>query len=291
MTLASLIPLLAKVSIILFVFAIGLKASFSELTYLFRRPRLLARALASMYVLMPLFALGVAATFDLHPAVKIALVALSVSPIPPILPKKALKAGGQENYTIGLVVGTALLSVIIVPISMKAFEAITGVQLIMRPVAVAMLVMTSVLAPMVVGVVVRALFPAAEKAARPISVLASVLLLLAVLPILSVSFKAILSLVGDGTMFALGAFAICGLMVGHLLGPDRDDREVLALSTATRHPAVAIAIANTNFPGQKLVAPAVLLYLLISAFVSAPYLLWNKRSKATSTAHANEAKA
>src|SRR5215470_670029 len=209
MTLASLIPLLAKVSIILFVFAIGLKASFSELTYLFRRPRLLARALASMYVLMPLFALGVAATFDLHPAVKIALVALSVSPIPPILPKKALKAGGQENYTIGLVVGTALLSVIIVPISMKAFEAITGVQLIMRPVAVAMLVMTSVLAPMVVGVVVRALFPAAEKAARPISVLASVLLLLAVLPILSVSFKAILSLVGDGTMFALGAFAIC----------------------------------------------------------------------------------
>jgi BASS family bile acid:Na+ symporter len=83
------------------VFAIGLEATFADATFLFRRPGHLLRALLSMNVLMPLTALAVGAPFDLHPAVTIALVVISVSPAPPILPKKALKAGGTEAYTSG----------------------------------------------------------------------------------------------------------------------------------------------------------------------------------------------
>src|SRR5215470_16291815 len=175
MTLASLIPLLAKVSIILFVFAIGLKASFSELTYLFRRPRLLARALASMYVLMPLFALGVAATFDLHPAVKIALVALSVSPIPPILPNKALKSGGSEQYTIGLLVAMAALSIIVIPIAIRIVDQVVGVPLAMRPGSVAVLVLTTIVVPLFIGILLRTSAPSfADRAAKPVGMIASV---------------------------------------------------------------------------------------------------------------------
>src|SRR6185436_4971331 len=79
----------------------------------------LIRALLSMNVLMPLTALAVGAPFDLHPAVKIALVVLSVSPTPPVLPKKALKAGGTEAYTIGLLVAAAALSIVVIPLSME----------------------------------------------------------------------------------------------------------------------------------------------------------------------------
>jgi bile acid:Na+ symporter, BASS family len=76
-------------------------------------------------------------------------------------------------------------------------------------------------------------------------------------------------------------FVLIGLAAGHLLGgPDPDDRTVLALSTATRHPGVAIAIANANFPGGKLAVAAVLLYVLVSAVVSIPYLNWIKRRHA-----------
>jgi BASS family bile acid:Na+ symporter len=52
---------------------------------------------------------------------------------------------------------------------------------------------------------------------------------------------------------------------------------VLALSTTTRHPAIAVAIAQSNFPDQKLVPAAILLYLLVSAVAAVPYLGWTKR--------------
>src|SRR5258707_528657 len=127
MLMTDVILLVLKASIVLSVFAIGLKATFADATSLFRRPGHLLRAFVSMNVLMPLTALAVGAPFDLHPAVKIALVVIAVSPTPPILPKKALKAGGTEAYTVGLLVAVAVLSVVVIPLSMKVLEAITGV--------------------------------------------------------------------------------------------------------------------------------------------------------------------
>src|SRR5262245_773367 len=112
MSLATLIPLLIKISIILTVVAVGLKASFTDAVYRVRRPCLLVRALLAMNVIMPLFGLIGGLNLSLSPPVRVALVSLSVSPIPPIMPKKALKAGGGENYTIGLLVLSAVLAIV-----------------------------------------------------------------------------------------------------------------------------------------------------------------------------------
>ena len=282
MSLATLIPALIKLSITLSVFAIGLKASFADASYLFRRPALLVRTLFSMNVIMPLFALLVALSFDLNHPVEIALIALSVSPIPPILPNKALKSGGEENYTIGLLVATTLLSIVLVPLTMEFFEVVSGITMQMRAREVALLVLTTVLLPLIVGISVRVLWPNfADRRAKLIGLVATVLLVLCCLPILLTSVRAILTLVGNGTLFALAAFAIIGLIAGHLLGgPEPDDRPVLALTTSARHPGVALAIAHANFPGQKLVGAVVVLYLILSAILTVPYLNWSKRTRA-----------
>jgi BASS family bile acid:Na+ symporter len=260
MTAAILV--LLKGSILLGVFAIGLKASVTDATFLWRRPGHGLRALLSMNLLMPLVALAVAAPFDLHPAVKIALVVLSVSPTPPIFPKKALKAGGTEAYTIGLLVTTAALSIVVIPLSMEGFERVTGVPLVMRAGAVATLVLTTILAPLLVGIAVRAVAAAsAERMAGPISVVATVLLMVAAVPIVIGLAGTVVSVMTAGTVLSLTVFALVGLVVGHLLGgPEFDNRPVLALATASRHPAVALAIAHENFPNQRLVAPEVALY-------------------------------
>ena len=97
MNLQSLILMALKLSIVLNVFALGLNATLADATSLLRRPKELAKAFLAMNVVMPIFAAIVVGIFDLHPAVKIALVALSLSPVPPILPKKALKAGGYHT--------------------------------------------------------------------------------------------------------------------------------------------------------------------------------------------------
>jgi BASS family bile acid:Na+ symporter len=110
--------------------------------------------------------------------------------------------------------------------------------------------------------------------------LASVLLILSALPVLIGMVPAILSLIGDGTVLSLSAFALIGFIIGHLLGgPEPDNRPVLALATASRHPAVALAIANANFPQQKLTVAAVFLYVILSGILSALYLSWDKRQR------------
>lgn len=284
MSMTAIILLVLKASIVLSVFAIGLKATFADATFMFRRPALLLRALLAMNVLMPLIALGLAAAFDLHPAVKIALVVISVSPIPPILPKKEFKAGGKEDYTIGLLVAISVLSIVFIPITIEIFEGISGRSLAMPAGSVAVLVLTTILAPLLVGIAVRKIAPSiAERAAKPIGVLASGLLILSALPVLIGLAGTLFSLVGDGTVLALGGFAVAGLIIGHVLGgPEVENRPVLALSTASRHPAVALAIAHANFPQQKLAAPAVFLYVIISVIVSAIYLAWIKRQSEVS---------
>ncbi len=81
--MATFIKLALKAGIVLTVFDLGLSASPQDAAYLFRRPGQLLRSLLSMNVIMPLFAAAMIAVFDLHPAVKIALITLVVSPIPP----------------------------------------------------------------------------------------------------------------------------------------------------------------------------------------------------------------
>jgi BASS family bile acid:Na+ symporter len=274
--------LVLKASFILSVFAIGLKATFADATYLFRQPAHLLRAFVAMNVLMPFVALAVAAPFDLHPAVKIALVVIAVSPTPPIFPKKARKAGGTDAYTIGLLVTAAVLSVVVIPLSMEVLAAITGVSLVMPARSVAALVLTTILAPLVAGIAVRRFAPAnADRVAGPIAVLASVLLIVSALPIVIGVSQTVMSVVTNGTILGLGGLALAGFFIGHVLGgPERANRPVLALATALRHPAVALAIAHENFPAQRLASAAVFLYVILAGVLSGLYLAWVNRTRA-----------
>jgi bile acid:Na+ symporter, BASS family len=116
MTIAELIPLVIQTSILLLVFGLGLHATLEDVTYLFRRPGLLVRALLAMGVVVPFVAAVLAAVFDLYPPVEIALLLLAVSPVPPILPGKQLKLGGHASYVYGLLVTAALFAIVLVPL-------------------------------------------------------------------------------------------------------------------------------------------------------------------------------
>jgi bile acid:Na+ symporter, BASS family len=283
MNLTAVILLVLKVSIALNVLALGLEARLADATFLFRSPHRLGRALLSMNVLMPLFTLAMITKFSLSPAVKIALVALSVSPVPPIFPKKVLKAGGKGNYAIGLLVAAALLAIVTVPLALEIVEKLVGVPLRMPVRDVATLVFKTILAPLLIGMGLGSKFPSfAERAAKPTSTAASVLLILSILPVLFGSARAMLSLVGNGTILGVAAFALAGLIIGHLLGgPESENRHVLSLATATRHPGMAAAIAQASFPGQKLVVPAIVLYLIVAGLLSA-LASWGTRASRAS---------
>jgi bile acid:Na+ symporter, BASS family len=279
--LTTLIVLTVKLSIILSVMALGLRATLGDATHVLRSPRALGRAFLSMNVVLPIAAVVIVRAFDLHPAVKMALVALSVSPVPPILPGKALKAGGSQSYTIGLLTAMAVLSIVTVPLALELLQTAFSLPLDMPVASVALVVSFTVLLPLTVGIAFRAALPrVARRLATIASALGGVLLLAGGLVILLGARASLGSLVGDGTVAAFAAWSLVGVVVGHWLGgPEPQNRPVLALATASRHPAVAIAIEQVNFPQQKLAVAAVLLFLIVNAAVTAGYLAWFRRHR------------
>jgi len=279
MSLQTLILFVLKASILLNVFAIGLKAGVHDATYMFRRPGKLAKALLAMNILMPLFAVAFVLAFHLKHAVEVALVALAVSPVPPILPRKLRKAGATESDTIGLLVAVGILAIVFVPAAMEILERVFHVPLRMTFASVAALIFITIILPLALGIAVHTLAPvAADRLVNPIAKIASIALLLSAVVILFSGAPAIWELIGNGTLVAIAAFVLVGLLIGHFVGgPKPENRTGLALATASRHPGIAIALAVANFPEEKLAISAVLLYLLVNILVSIPYHILTKR--------------
>jgi bile acid:Na+ symporter, BASS family len=216
--------------------------------------------------------------FAFPPTVKIVLVALAFSPVPPLLPKRETKAGGDTSFGLGLMAILALVSIVTVPATVEVLARFLGRQLVSAPGAIAAMLFKGALVPLALGMAVRALAPAiAERLDKPVTLVARVLLPLAVLVLVSGALSAIWALVGNGTVLAMVIFTVAGLAIGHVLGgPNPDHSVVLALSTACRHPAIALAIATANFPNEKF-GPIMLLYLIVNAVVGIPYLAWQRR--------------
>lgn len=281
MTAAKIAILLLQGSIFLTVFSLGLKATFQDATLLMRRPGLLLRSLFAMNVAMPLFAALLAQVFNLYPAVKVALVVLAVSPVPPMLPRQQLKTGGGSWYVFGLLATTALLAVATVPVSIELLGKLFHQEVGISPQAVIKVVGVTVLLPFSLGILVSARAPEfARRRAALVYKAGLAILVLVALPVLVVGSGSMLALIGRGTLLSMAVFVVAGVAIGHWLGgPDPANRQVLALATASRHPGLAVAIAAANFPAQvRLIAAAIVLYLIVRAFVLIPYNSWMKRT-------------
>jgi bile acid:Na+ symporter, BASS family len=273
------VGLVLEVSIFLTVFGFGLQTTRGDIVAPFRRPGVLATSLLAMFGAMPLVAIALSLLFRLHPAVEIALVALAVSPMPPLLPSREVKAGGRMSYGIGLMVVAAVLSIVFIPIALTVSGRVLGHPLSIGPAALARLAFFAVLLPLALGMIVHAKSSwLTTRVERPVRFVATIGLVVAVAAIVAAMLPTALTLVGNGTLLAFSIFVGLGLVVGHSLGgSNRDERAVLALCTACRHPAIAIAIGNTNFPGQSLVPAAVLLYLLTNVAGSLAYIAFERR--------------
>lgn len=278
MDLKQIVVLALQISIIAMVFGFGLKATSDDLLYVVRRPGLLARSLLALLVVMPIVAIVLVRTFDFARTVEIALVALAISPVPPLLPNRERAAGAIVSYGLGLMVTLGVLSIVVVPLALELLVRVFGVPLGTSPATIARLMLTMLVGPVVIGVAIRALAPAfAARIAGPVNTLALVLLALGALVLLAATAPAIWALVGDGTVVALAIFIVIGLAVGHVLGgPDPESAGVLALSTACRHPIIAMTIAAANFPEERFGA-IIILYLLVNIVLSIPYIVWQKK--------------
>ncbi|HEX7977104.1 MAG TPA: hypothetical protein VF461_00770 [Gemmatimonadaceae bacterium] len=275
MTFTSAILIAANVSLVMTMLCAGMGGISGDRTYLSCRRGLLIRSLLAVVVLQPAFAVWLCYAFELPTAAKTALLALAVSPMPPILPSGLMKVRGSRIFETALSFVVAAATVATIPASLWAFSFFLDAPPRIDFVMVARLIALNILLPLAVGFVGRRL--SAETTARAVTLLtigATAILLLVLLALLVWSRPAISSIVGSGSVTAVVLMAVAGLIIGHVCGgPARKNRRVLAMATATRHPALAIALVSAASPHDAKLGGVVIVFAVLVAGVAAiPYL-------------------
>ena len=276
----SLVILSLKLAVGLIMFSLGLNSTMSDAAYLLHNPKLLIKSIISMNLIMPFVAVTMILTLGLKQEVNLALFALAISPIPPLLPNKALKAGGKISYTVSLLFIMALLSIIFIPLSVELMGIANLKDFYVSPLVVLKVIGVTLIGPLLFGLIInKVALLFAQKIKKVVSITAMILLIAGIIPLLIKLMPIVITLFGNLTILSLLIFIISGLVVGHLLGgPVEDDRTVLALTTSTRHPGIAIVICMTVMPEVKLAVAVILLYLIINLIVSIPYIKWRKKT-------------
>jgi bile acid:Na+ symporter, BASS family len=273
------------VSMGVLVLSLGLRSSPKDALYVFERPRLLARAVLAMNIVMPLLVLLLISVFRLRPAVELALLALAMSPVAPFLPNRQLKVTDDGDYVYGLFVASAVLSVVCTPLLAAAAAHLHGHPQSIGAGRTLKIALASIVLPFLLGMFLRRTWPQLPwaRVIRILNEVGSAIVVAAFIPVLILEWPLMRDLIGNGTLLAIVLVSAVGLLVGHVLGgPRLEQRAVLALATTTRHPGMAIAIAVASVPQERLAAPAVLLALIVNALAVSPYVSWCRRRHARS---------
>jgi BASS family bile acid:Na+ symporter len=270
--------LLVKTTIFTLMLAIGINLSYQQLISLWRRPGLLLRSLLAVVVLVPLVVLLLIRWLDLPPAVATGLAVLAAAPGAPLTHKRSRMAGGSLPYSASLQLTLALLAVLITPLTLAIFYALTEIQTeSVRSLEVARQVALVQLLPVSLGLLVQRFGPKlAAMTGRPLNVIANILFLALVILALIPGFRMIAHL-GGLPILAIVMTVAVSLIIGHFLGgPTHDERSALAVASIARN--IGLALFITTLSGvEKEIIPTLLSYMILGAIVAIPYSLWSKR--------------
>jgi len=276
--------IIAPLSVALIVFAEALSISPSGVVAFFKdRPAVMLRSLLAALILVPAAALALIVVLDPAPAVAIGLAILVACPPAPLMIKTATKKGGGDAaFMASLHLSLAALAIVTVPAVLHALAASLGFSADVDAVSLLSILGKTILLPIGAGLAARALFPAwADRSAGPLGKIGSIGLLVVVIAIVGVLYRAMLST--DAWSYGvIAAVAVAALAIGHLMIGSQyaEKRTVLAVECAVRHPGLAIAIGTTNFTAQEtlpVLVPCIVTFMLVAN----GYLFLRSRQRVT----------
>jgi BASS family bile acid:Na+ symporter len=148
------------------------------------------------------------------------------------------------------------------------------------PESILSLLAKTILIPIALGLAVRALWPAwADRFAGGIGKAGTIGLLVVVVAVLAALYRTLLNM--DAWSYVVIAIVcLAALAIGHWIGSRKpEERTILAVECAVRHPGLAVAIGSSNFTPQQ--ALPVLVPCIVSFIaIGTAYLIWRGRRKA-----------
>ena len=280
MSLDKLINLLVTITLIEMMVLIGLKVTFAELARTAGDWRLVARAAAANYLLVPALAIVLLVAFKADPMVAAGFLVLAVCPGAPFGPPFAGIARGNVPQAVSLMAILAGSSAIVSPLLLQAsLPWVAGSEVLrIDVVGIVVALLITQLLPLLLGLLVRHRYPQlADRLANPLELVSKVLNLSVVVLILATQFQMLVSIEVRGfagmLILLLGSLAI-GWLAG---GSGREDRRTMALTTALRNVGVGLVIVTGNFAGTPAVSAA-LAYGILEVLGSLLVALWWRRS-------------
>ena len=155
MSFLVVMKLLILASVVLNVAAMAMHSRPRDVLHLFRHWQLGVGAFVAMFVVVPAIALALMLNFGLKPEVKTALLVLALSPVPPLLPRRQAKAGAESPYITGLLAAAALVSLVVMPLGLQLAGVLFGIDLEVSTTGVAMTLLATIAAPMLLGFLAR----------------------------------------------------------------------------------------------------------------------------------------
>jgi len=266
MTLATLVNALTVAGLVAVMLSMGLKVRFGEVTASVRNVRLVLLSVVANFVLVPLATIGVLSLFDANPMVSVGFLILAVCPGAPVGPPFAAIARGDVPSAIGQMVVLAGLSALLSPalLGMLLGRLLSASELQIDYLAIVRTLLMAQILPLAVGLAIHHRLPKlAERAAKPIGLVANLLLVVVVVMLLMKEYEtlALIRLRGwSGMVLLLAASLAIGWVCG---GPGRPTRKALAVTTGAHNAAVALVIVSKNFADTPAVT-AVIAYALLS---------------------------
>lgn len=252
-------------------FAVGLSAGSAELSALWRRPRLLSKALLAVLVLVPLIAVLLVKAVQPPPAVAggLLIAALSIGPVAAL--KRSRKSDPERGTALGLNLVLLLLSVVFVPMAVWVIGRWFGRDFHLGPGEVANTILPLQLVPLFAGIALgRAAPKLVARVERRLTQLTNLALGVVALAVVVLLFDELVGL-GGRAWVLIATFAAMSMLVGHALGgPAPETRMVVATFSALRFPALGLTIAR--LATNRDVVPVLIAYVLCSVLMISVYL-------------------
>jgi BASS family bile acid:Na+ symporter len=262
MDLQRMVNILVPVTLIEMMIAIGLGVAIRDVLAVARDWRLLLRAGAANYVLVPLATVGLLLLFRANPMVAAGFLILAACPGAPYGPPATAIAKGNVTASVGLMVLLAGSSAILAPLVLLICMPIVAgnVETTVNPGAMISTLLVTQLVPLCAGLALRHFYPnAATKLHKPANRLSTLLNLILIGLILAAQYRMLLEIHLRGLCGML-ALLLATLAIGWLLGSrEIENRKTMMLTTALRNVGVALVIANGKFAGTPALT-AVLAY-------------------------------
>jgi len=258
--LGKAVPVTMLAFVVSSMLAVGVSLTVAQILAPLRSYKLVLSALLANFVLMPAAAWAIARLLRLDEPLGIALLLLGAAAGAPFLPKLVGIGRGNLAFAVGLMVLLMVLTVGYMPVVLPLL--LEGVSV--DPIKIARSLLPLMLLPLGAGLVLRARFcDVADRIRIPLNRISSLSLALLFVLLLVTNVKNVIALFGTRGILASILFLFGGAGIGWLLGgPGAGTRGVMALGTAQRNIAAALAVGSQNFND-----PQVLVMIVVVAVV------------------------